>query len=609
MPSISRRDLVFLIIGLLAAGLGLLAAFHLDYTLAEALLLVALPVGLGSVLFALGARRTMARLRAIARQDGDARASQSDGALLRRFEELTILHRISLAANSGVGVDQVLQNAVRIMEQTLPYQHLSVFLVDEESETLIIGAGFGIGFEGVLHRRVRVGDGVTGHVVRSGAPLLVNDVSTEPRFIRCVAATRSELCVPMKCGQRVIGGVNVESTEAHAFGSHDVLFLTALANQLAMVVENARLLDEAQRSIVDARRVETDLKQRVEELTTLQQISLRLQSTLDLKSALQHIAESALRLVGANNVHIFLYDAGRSQYTFGMALWADGAREPVFFPRREGITAMAINARQPVIINDAPSHPLFANAQAAAWGLKAIASFPLRRADSAIGALNVAFLCDHVFSPDDLRVLALLADQAAIAVDNSRLHEALAEQAERDSLTQAYNHGHLLQRLHDAVEDARDTTAPLSYIMLDIDNFKQYNDTYGHAIGDTVLQNLVQAIRSNIKHTDTVGRWGGEEFGIVLPGATLEQAQTVARRISAAVQATPLMNDRSQAIPNPTVSQGIASFPEHAASADKLVDAADRALYQAKGAGRNQVVLADALPPRPTHFRSSQTGM
>jgi len=137
---------------------------------------------------------------------------------------------------------------------------------------------------------------------------------------------------------------------------------------------------------------------------------------------------------------------------------------------------------------------------------------------------------------------------------------------------------------------------PISLIMLDIDHFKIYNDTYGHTIGDEVLRLTVQAIKSHIKKTDTVGRWGGEEFGIVLLNATITQANMVANRIRRTLSELPLFDVEGQTIPKPTISQGIATIPDHTTGADELVIIADRALYRAKARGRDQVAVGTPSP-------------
>jgi diguanylate cyclase (GGDEF)-like protein len=127
--------------------------------------------------------------------------------------------------------------------------------------------------------------------------------------------------------------------------------------------------------------------------------------------------------------------------------------------------------------------------------------------------------------------------------------------------------------------------------MLDIDFFKDYNDKYGHVIGDRVLEIIVQAIRAHLHETDLVGRWGGEEFGIVLLNTDVKRALLVAERIRQTLASTQLSQKDGHPIPPPTVSQGIATFPALASDYAMLIDLADAALYRAKARGRDQICV------------------
>ncbi len=141
------------------------------------------------------------------------------------------------------------------------------------------------------------------------------------------------------------------------------------------------------------------------------------------------------------------------------------------------------------------------------------------------------------------------------------------------------------------VEDAKHDGTPLSLIMLDLDHFKAYNDQFGHVAGDAALKTTVQAIRTNVKIRDAVGRWGGEEFGVALSGATKSQARMVADRIRDTLKSLEPVDRLGRKMPSPTASQGIASLGEDAADADGLVDVADQALYRAKEQGRDKVAV------------------
>jgi two-component system cell cycle response regulator len=205
------------------------------------------------------------------------------------------------------------------------------------------------------------------------------------------------------------------------------------------------------------------------------------------------------------------------------------------------------------------------------------------------GIIAVASYQPNAFDRMDMQLLENLAQQAAFALDNAHHHTEVEFQSQLDSLTEVYNHGFFLKMLGKQAELRRTTQSPMSLIMLDVDHFKQYNDTYGHLFGDTVLQTLVNTIRSHIKNTDFIGRWGGEEFAVALPGANGQQALMVARRIQFTMSDLKLKHQEKGKVPAPTVSQGIAIFPLETDDIYKLIDIADQRLYIAKERGRNEV--------------------
>jgi diguanylate cyclase (GGDEF)-like protein len=205
------------------------------------------------------------------------------------------------------------------------------------------------------------------------------------------------------------------------------------------------------------------------------------------------------------------------------------------------------------------------------------------------GVIALGSYQPNAFDSADMQLLSSLAQHVTLALDNTIRHAQVEEQARLDSLTGVYNHGYFLKKLAEQAEAVSANHAPLSLIMLDIDFFKQYNDTYGHLVGDRILKTLCTAIQHHIKQSDTVGRWGGEEFVISLPGATGEQALQVAQRIGATMAALKIEDREHRMIPVPTVSQGIAIFPTEADEIYRLIDLADRRLYIAKERGRNQI--------------------
>lgn len=214
------------------------------------------------------------------------------------------------------------------------------------------------------------------------------------------------------------------------------------------------------------------------------------------------------------------------------------------------------------------------------------------------GVIGIASYQPNAFDRSDLELMNNMARHAALALDNTYRHAQVEEESRLDSLTRVYNHGYFLRKLQEEVEIALLRGSPLSLIMADIDYFKQFNDTYGHVSGDVVLAEVSRAIISHIKQTDFVGRWGGEEFAIALPGARGDQAYQVARRIHETLAQLKILNPEQGQIPSPTISQGIAELPAEASEVMELIHLADQRLYVAKHRGRNQI------EPAPVHWTS-----
>ncbi|RME46506.1 MAG: diguanylate cyclase, partial [Chloroflexi bacterium] len=367
---------------------------------------------------------------------------------------------------------------------------------------------------------------------------------------------------------RVIGLVELDDeVREREFTSDQIRLSQALADHAAIAIENARLF-EAERK-------------HSQELEALHEASLRLTSKLELQSVLEAILDYALRLAAATDAHIFLYDGER--LSFGAALWANGQEEsPYIEPRPEGLTYTVARTGKRIVVDNVNRHPLFKDWP---WG-GAIAGLPLRIGGQVCGVMNVAFDKPHTFEEDELRVLELLADQAAIAIRNAQLHAEVQALAITDSLTGFYNRRGLFELGRREVERARRFGRPLSALMLDLDHFKLVNDTYGHHIGDQVLAELAACCRQVLRDVDLLGRYGGEEFVFLLPETGVAAAEPVAERLRRHVERSLMNTDRGPI--SITISLGVAQLDETCPDLETLLEHADQALYVAKRSGRNQ---------------------
>ncbi len=193
------------------------------------------------------------------------------------------------------------------------------------------------------------------------------------------------------------------------------------------------------------------------------------------------------------------------------------------------------------------------------------------------------------YSEAEVRVANSLTKPAAMAVENARLFDEVQRYATLDGLTGTFNRRHFMERAQQAYDNARRFGHALTAMMLDVDHFKRINDRHGHHVGDQVLRVLAERCRSSLRSVDLLGRYGGEEFAIVLPGATEQSAATVlAERIRHRVAEEPIQTDDGPV--RVTISIGVASMDAQMRSPEDLFKRADAALYEAKQAGRNRVV-------------------
>jgi diguanylate cyclase (GGDEF)-like protein len=213
---------------------------------------------------------------------------------------------------------------------------------------------------------------------------------------------------------------------------------------------------------------------------------------------------------------------------------------------------------------------------------------PLKAKDKVNGIILADnFITKKPITKDDLRMLIMLANQAGLAIENSQLYEKTVITTHQDSLTELWNHGYFQHLLAVELEKAKATSNPLSLIMLDIDDFKIYNDTLGHQDGDKILKDMGALLKNHSRKMDFVCRYGGEEFAIILPYTDKKEAFVIAERMREHIAKNPFL--KQEVLPNKmlTVSVGVATFPDNSSSTAELIAYSDKALYEAKKKGKN----------------------
>jgi diguanylate cyclase (GGDEF)-like protein len=263
------------------------------------------------------------------------------------------------------------------------------------------------------------------------------------------------------------------------------------------------------------------------------------------------------------------------------------------FPAKTKVDADPLNQwvisrRAPLIVKDLSRDFRFKGLDIAAIEGKCFLISPLLVEGKVTGLVRICSPQPDIFDSEDQRLLESLVSLAGLSLENAKLFAETEKLAITDGLTKLLLRRPLLERLEEELRRSAERKSQLSCILLDIDHFKSVNDTFGHPAGDEVLRAIAAILKHNVRDVDFLGRYGGEEFMVLLPETPLEGSRLVADRIRQAVAARPFrLREQDRTI---TVSLGVAVYPQAASEMEGLIQKADEALYYAKEHGRNQVV-------------------
>ena len=364
------------------------------------------------------------------------------------------------------------------------------------------------------------------------------------------------------------------------FNAQDTERIYALAPALAKALQ-----------MLETRRAD---RRRLSEITTLYDLSRLMESASDIEQIYKATVAQVAKIIPCENTALFLLDKPSKKLELRAARGrAVNLLEHFAFEKGKGVSGWVASRGKPIVINDMDRAPNVLNSDSLPARVRSFAAIPMRVNNNVIGVLHLSDSGPNAFSPDDIRLLSLIAGQAAVTIDRMAAHQQLETLAITDGLTRVYNHRYFQMRLEDELRRCKRYRLPLSLLIIDADHFKNINDIYGHASGDAVLRDMGNLLRECMRDTEIVARLGGEEFGVLLPQTDEIQAQIAAERLRASVEAHDFRSVDGQPI-QVTISLGIAGFPPNATRAD-LMEQADRAMYAAKRSGRNRVVAAD--PP------------
>lgn len=362
-----------------------------------------------------------------------------------RMNELAAMHKVISAANSSLDLDATLHLVVQTVAEVMQVDVCELYLFEPERGTLVLGASVGLNPEATGRLRFNLGRGVTGWAAQEGRPKAVPDVSQEPRFFYQPSLHedpyRSLLSVPivLYTVEKLVGVINVRTREVRTYTPEEINFLEMVAGEMAMSVENARLYQDT-----DQR-----LRQKVDELTTLQRVSAMVVSTLDLEETLGLISEQSAKLGRADIAAIVEWSAVRQGpvVVASFGLDAQMSQQLQRCLQQEGLYAQMASAGRPVVIREEGEEKPFEAVP------RPLLCIPLRGKEGALGAICLHTQRPEGFAPEQVDLLTVFADQAALALENARLYSESRRSLEMKST--------LLQEMHHRVRNNLQAVASL----------------------------------------------------------------------------------------------------------------------------------------------------
>ena len=517
----------------------------------------------------------------------------------KQVKQLTALHDIALVSIDVDNEDELIYRVTDIIGHNLFPDNFGVLLMDEPSGTLHPHPSYRFfSDEDRSIMDIPLEKGITGQVARTGHAQRIGNVRQAKEYFDIDDRTISELCVPIKFKERILGVINAESTKRDAFTEDDERLLITLAGQIATALEQMRKA-QAERKWLDQLAHANDL------IYALAQITTHIEKAFDIEDIIRNLG-TELSKIDLTCI-MAAYDKEQGQFTINytslhpqfLEIVEDGLQYPLLNYTFARDRLRLENILYPVALSNVEDEIelLFAHTrrQGVSEILKQIGvdagteplRLPLVFEENLLGIL---WIWGKGLTKADLPIMSIFAKQIGVSLERARLFQEVQSLALTDPLTGLQNRRSLFELGRVELARAQRMKRPFCCMMLDLDHFKNINDQYGHLIGDQVLQEFAKRCKNSVREVDLVGRYGGEELIILLPETDRKTSMQVAERLRVCIAEYPIrVFDKEISV---TVSIGVATQDENTIHLETLIARADQAMYIAKHKGRNKVAMS-----------------
>lgn len=519
----------------------------------------------------------------------------------RRAEEAETMRKVGSVVTSSLNQGQAINSILEQLALVIPYDSAAVLLQRKDNLNVVGNQGFSPLYQLQGKKIPLSSKNPATDVYQNKRPIIITDLAeTYPNFLKdsgMDSEIKSWLGAPLIIKKRCLGILSLHSNEVDHFNKDHLRLISTFADHVAIALENAQLY--------------TDTARAADRFMTLYQLSQIISTNIRTADIYPSIHEAVSELMETEFFSISLYDSASKIITDVYMVDNGKPQQLTTRPLEKGLFSKVLINGKSILFHS------FNSAAAEEMGAvmvgdnstsdisQSILVVPLKIGSKIIGVISAQSYKPNMYNSADRETLELLAANVAIAIENARLFDEVQRLAITDPLTQLYNRRKFEESASKEFERSLRYNRPLCAIMIDLDQFKQINDTYGHLAGDQVLTSLADLCKNNLRNIDILARYGGEEFVILLPETTAAQGLLTAERLRQDSESNEV--ETSQGSIAMTISLGLAELNITCKTLEELVDRADQALFESKRTGRNKSTVWSPRIRNNFHSHSKPT--